>query len=495
METSASVTSMASEGELDQTRRRWTNKLKSTLYRKKFLYTACLLFGNFMSGWVNGQRGPSLLDLQIITGTDLSQGSAFFTAAAIGSLVGAVAGGAIYDRFNKYLSLFISMAGHGLTVAVIPLCSPYWLMIAMFVAHEFFLGIFKTGCNVELVRVWGVESKPYMQALHFLWSLGGIISPFVLEPFLAVRKDGDNNTTRSSVMETQNRSYSVQEYVNASNISTEHHLQTRIIWPFLMTGLLTILSSVPFLIVFLFARQEKHKDAAKALDGKRQGKMLPRKLLVLTLGLLGIFYFFLDEVEDSSVSFLTSYVVKQFKWTKVMGARITSAFWAAYAFGRLAAIVFIGYVSHMKICGLFFSFLILAQVGMIFAGMYLSNVFIWITACAVGFSISISFPAMLTWIEKDFVQLSGKIMSVIFISVGLGGMVNPQIIGHLMQVSSPLWYNYVLTIESVLLFLSFLMLVWLVKKVLSKHHSSYTITEDPTIENEEPLTEKPSTIS
>ncbi|XP_046566541.1 sodium-dependent glucose transporter 1-like [Haliotis rubra] len=219
--------------------------MRSRDYRKKFLYTACLLFGNFMSGWVNGQRGPSLLDLQIITGTDLSQGSAFFTAAATGSVVGAVAGGAIYDRFNKYLSLFISMAGHGLTVAVIPLCSPYWLMITMFAVHEFFLGIFKTGV----------------------------------------------------------------------------------------------------------------------------------------------------------------------------------------------------------------------------------------------------FPAMLTWIEKDFVELSGKIMSVIFIAVGLGGMVNPQIIGHLMQVYSPLWYNYVLTIESVLLFLSFLMLVWLVKKVLSKHHLSYTDTTDTAEEMEEPLDE------
>ncbi|XP_048245907.1 sodium-dependent glucose transporter 1A-like [Haliotis rufescens] len=493
METSVAVGSRSSQ-ESDQSRR-WTNKLKSTLYRKKFLYTACLLFANFMSGWINGQRGPSLLDLQLITGTDLSQGSAFFTAAATGALVGAVAGGAIYDRCNKYLSLFISMAGHGLTVAVIPLCSPYWLMIAVFVAHEFFLGIFKTGCNVELVRVWGVESKPYMQALHFLWSLGGIISPFVLEPFLALRKYGDDNITQSLVMGTENSTYLVQDFVNASNISSNHQPKTRIIWPFLMTGILTILSSLPFFIVFLFARQDKHKDITKALDGKRQGKRLSRKLLALTLGLLGIFYFFLDEVEDSSVSFLASYVVKQFKWTKVTGARITSAFWAAYAFGRLAAIFFITYVSHVKICGLFFFFLILAQVGMIFAGMYLSKVFIWITACAVGFSISISFPAMLTWIEKDFVQLSGKIMSVIFIAVGLGGMVNPQIIGHLMEVSSPLWYNYILTIESVLLFLSFLMLVWLVKNVLSKYHSSYNVTVDDTEEMEVPLNDRPTLAS
>ncbi|XP_067660327.1 sodium-dependent glucose transporter 1A-like [Haliotis asinina] len=491
METTAAVVSLASEGELDQTRKRWSNKV----YRTKFLYTACLLFGNFMSGWVNSQRGPSLLDLLIITGTDLSQGSAFFTAAATGTVVGAIAGGVIYDRFNKYLSLFISLAGHGLIVAVIPLCSPYWLMIAMFFTQELVLGVFKTGCNVELVRVWGVESKPYMQALHFLWSLGGIISPFALHPYLAVRKFDVNSTTLTTLTETENSSYQQQGYANASNIVSTQQQQTRIIWPFLMSGLLTILSSLPFLTVFLFARQEKHKDATKALNGKRQGKMLPRKLLVLTLGLLGIFYFFLDEVDDSSVSFLASYVVKQFKWTKIMGARITSAVWAAFAFGRLAAIVFIGYVSHVKICGVFFFFLILAQVGMIFAGLYLSTVSMWITAFAVGFSLSISFPAMLTWIEKDFVQLSGKIMSVIFIFVGLGGMVNPQIIGHLMQVSSPLWYNYVLTIETVLLFLSFVMLVWLVKKVLSKHHSSYTDTTDTAEEMEEPLDEDLDKVS
>ncbi len=37
------------EEEIQHSPSGWKNKLESSLYRKKFIYTLCLLFGNFMS--------------------------------------------------------------------------------------------------------------------------------------------------------------------------------------------------------------------------------------------------------------------------------------------------------------------------------------------------------------------------------------------------------------------------------------------------------------
>jgi FHS family Na+ dependent glucose MFS transporter 1 len=55
----------------------------------------------------------------------------------------------------------------------------------------------QTGGNADLVSLWDEEGRPYMQALHFCFGFGGIISPLVTEPFLAQKEclDVDRNRT------------------------------------------------------------------------------------------------------------------------------------------------------------------------------------------------------------------------------------------------------------------------------------------------------------
>ena len=42
-----------------------------------------------------------------------------------------------------------------------------------------------TVCNAEIVFTWGDEGRAYMQALHFCFAMGGILSPMATAPFLA----------------------------------------------------------------------------------------------------------------------------------------------------------------------------------------------------------------------------------------------------------------------------------------------------------------------
>jgi hypothetical protein len=46
--------------------------------------------------------------------------------------------------------------------------------------------IFK-GANAYVMSFWGEKAGPYMQGLHFCFSMGGIVSPLATEPFLAER--------------------------------------------------------------------------------------------------------------------------------------------------------------------------------------------------------------------------------------------------------------------------------------------------------------------
>ena len=44
------------------------------------------------------------------------------------------------------------------------------------------------GANADVVSIWDEEGRPYMQAAHFSFAFGGILSPLVTEPFLAKKE-------------------------------------------------------------------------------------------------------------------------------------------------------------------------------------------------------------------------------------------------------------------------------------------------------------------
>jgi hypothetical protein len=45
--------------------------------------------------------------------------------------------------------------------------------------------LFILGCNILIMETWGVENGPYMQTLHFVFAIGGIVSPLATAPFLS----------------------------------------------------------------------------------------------------------------------------------------------------------------------------------------------------------------------------------------------------------------------------------------------------------------------
>ncbi|CAC5381924.1 NAGLT1 [Mytilus coruscus] len=55
------------------------------------------------------------------------------------------------------------------------------------------MGVLDTGGNVFCVRLWGVKSPPYMQALHFAFGIGAFIAPLIAQPFLS-------NSTSNSLL-------------------------------------------------------------------------------------------------------------------------------------------------------------------------------------------------------------------------------------------------------------------------------------------------------
>ncbi|XP_050419475.2 sodium-dependent glucose transporter 1-like [Patella vulgata] len=313
-----------------------------------------------MMGFNVGQRGPSFLDLQLITNTDIEKASTYFTAGSVGYLFGSSICGLLYDKFNNNLLLFLSTFGLAVSVSVLPLCSPYVLMLVMSWANSFFMGWYDTVANADLVSIWGSEGQSYMQILHFSFAFGGMLSPLITEPFLA------------------------------------------------------------------------------------------------------------SSVEDTFAAFIMTFVVMQLNWSKAQGSQITSVVWAAFAIMRFVGIFLIRYTTPVKLLFIFIVMSMLSLTGFLVCSHFAFSIGVWVFAALVGISVSTIFPTGVTWTNQALIKVTGKVTSSIIIACSIGSMINPVIIGYLMQELSPMWLCYLLLVQNIIYVVFFLILLYFAYVILIK---------------------------
>lgn len=107
-------------------------------------------------GWVYGQRGAAFLDLLLVTDMDVALGSLLFTLAAVASMMGALVGGFVIDKVGRpLLQMACGMFVNALLLPLIPLCTQFYLMAALFFASSLGLIVFDIGLEtLYLTFMW-----------------------------------------------------------------------------------------------------------------------------------------------------------------------------------------------------------------------------------------------------------------------------------------------------------------------------------------------------
>ena len=200
------------------------------------------------------------------------------------------------------------------------------------------------GGNVMLLRVWGDEHGPWMQALHCVFGLGTLMAPLLAEPFLS------DQATLEPPADLSNDSWAYTESTpgqrNTSvNSATMLDSGTQIKWAYLIVGIMCCFSA--FLIftsgVFCGIGQILEGD-----DGKKSsvGEAVARKENIFRYTLITLVFFFYASycaVEIGVANYLASFAI-YLGWTKSAGAMVTSAFWASFTIGRALGIPLVRYV-------------------------------------------------------------------------------------------------------------------------------------------------------
>ncbi|XP_050418551.2 sodium-dependent glucose transporter 1-like [Patella vulgata] len=445
------------KAEGNQIRRGFLTKWKNTAYRARLLHTSWLFLSFIAMGFIAGQRGPSFLDLQLITNTDVEEASLFFTFAAVGGLLGALVIGASYDRFNKPRLIFLANIGMGVCVGVVPQCRQYPLMIFIWFITGFCMRGLETGGTADVVRVWKSESRPYMFIVHLGFSIGALISPLVTEPFLVPKH----------LVENQNSDIKSQDPVITCNVTNNATLNSNIScinnqtnplqstayviklqYAFIISAILAVLTSVPFLIKSFKGESNltKEGNSRKATEQRN----VPLLYYVISVVLIMCMYICNTGIEDAFSAFLMTFVVKQMDWSKKDGALVTSAFWASLITARILVIFVADLISPAKLLLFAMCFVICALLGLWISALYLAHTGIWVFACVAGSAISILFPTGISLTDKELIPVNGKVSSFILVAGAIGLLSNPVVLGFFIKEFSALWFCYLLLGEAIM---------------------------------------------
>ncbi|XP_060573550.1 sodium-dependent glucose transporter 1-like isoform X2 [Ruditapes philippinarum] len=451
------------------------HRLKSDeAFRQQIVHTLILGWSFIGLGWSAGMNGPVFPDLRQIIQEDLAKSSWMFTTGSFGYLCGSFIGGILYDKLNKVLLLAVSSFGSGVSMLLTPYCSSLAAMLFIKFAGGFFFGGLDTGGNADIIHVWGADVDTYMQALHFAFSIGTLLSPLATEPFLAgtfvtcyektnITVENATNefypATTNAMTDKSTTDTPVKENVTLDNssilqICNENLEETNVHHAFLMSSLFMFSATICYIYLYIKTQRNKKKmttlQAKANSDGDKSDKRneMPIYFKIIFLSLLSLLISSYCIAEDSFAGFLMTFSLDYLDWDKSTGSYATSVFWFTFCAGRFCGIFIVSCCKNSTLLTTYLCFFTLSYIAFTITTFFKLFPLIWVSIAALGFSLSVIFPAVFSWTSEHIIHVSGKISALFLVSSCLSGMLLPLLIGFLMEYFHPMWYSYVLLITA-----------------------------------------------
>ena len=352
--------------------------------RPKLVQTV-LYFASFvLLGGTFAIVGPTLSSLAAHAQVGLVEISIVFTAHATGYLVGSLLSGRVFDRMRGHPILAFSLLCVSAIMVAMPLLKALWLLVAV----RFLLGMvgssIDVGGNTMLVWTHGRSVGPFMNALHLMFGVGGLLSPLLVS--LAFRTQGDAHAAYWALAAL----------------------------------------AAPIALFALRVPSPAHGDAV----ARREVAQARNTPLVLLL----VLFFFVIVAAESGVSGWLSTYAARYGASEVAAALVTSAFWGAFTLGRVLAIPIAMRATpeRMLVGGVAIA---LVGMGLLIAGGGAMSM-TWAGAIAAGLGIASLFATGIAYAESRM-EISGSVTSFFLGGGSVGSMLMPLLIGSAFERYGP----------------------------------------------------------
>ena len=372
--------------------------------RTRILANLSLCFAFYVCGVMLCMLGPTLLDLGAQTGSSIRAMGFVFTVRSGLYLCGSLVGGEMVDRLsNPYFILsaaFLIVTG---TSLLVQLCTSIFALAALISMQGLCMGLLDTGGNVLVLRYWGPDCGPWMQALHFAFGLGAFTAPLIAEPFLAQEQGSDVIVKADGSLEVK--------------------------WAYMIVAFMAFPMSAVFLYWGLRPVQIAPRPHSESPHSVHRRSGTYRNTIV---ALAFCFFFVYVGVEVGYGGYLFTYAVEypDIAISKSQAAWLTSVFWGTFAGGRLLAIFLASRLSPMKL-------LVFDLVGSIAASVCLiifhTNVTaLWVLTGLLGLCIASVFPSGIHLIEV-YIDVTGRVASTFVVGAALGEAAVPLLVSNLLS--------------------------------------------------------------
>jgi MFS transporter, FHS family, Na+ dependent glucose transporter 1 len=335
-------------------------------------------------GLTAASLGPTLPWLAENTGSRLDEISYLFAARSFGFLLGSLVGGKLYDRVAGHPLMAATLVLTALLMATVPLAPALWLLVIVMMALGAAESAADVGCNTLLVWVHGKQVGPFMNALHFFFGVGALISPIIVAQIIA-REGG----------------------VGAAY------------WVMALFAL----PAAAYL-----ARLPGPKPQTVSGDGPS------RKIDYTVVALVALLLFLYVGAEIGFYGWIYSYAV-ELKLSSASGAAyLSSAFWAALTIGRFATIPVAARFNPSRILAADLAGCLMSVAVMLLWKDSLTAV--WVGTFGLGLSMASIFPTALTLVERR-VEITGRVMGWLLVASSAGAMSVPWMIGQMFESAGP----------------------------------------------------------
>ena len=386
--------------------------------KPSIVYFLVLFYSLLCMGLGAGLAGPTLLKFSEQIQQPLDRTVFILFARSFGFLIGTLVGGVLIDRFSSFGQSFLAFSILFMCAAtmIMPLIYELVLMICAHLVWSFTAGVVDNLGQILTIRHYEKHNvNPYLQALHSAFGIGAFISPLVMAPFL--RKDAP-----------------VDQWHYAYWLIGGLHLPN-LIWISVYAIQNELLAKKPKEINLEskeFVPEEKEKEAASETDKKGIPSGNLSLLSMFILALITLFIALYVGSESAFGAYIHTYAILHLNFEKDIAAYLNSAFWAAFAVGRICGIPLSLKLTPLQMIT---SDLIGSIISLVMIFIWnRSAMILWIGSIFLGFTSASIYASAIAYTEMH-ISITGKRMSILAVGGSAGDAVIPLMIGY--SINSP----------------------------------------------------------
>jgi len=361
-----------------------------------------------------------------------------------------------------------------------------------------YLYLYFTVVNAEMLAMWGKDGLSYMQLLYFSYALGGLASPLYTMPFLQpantlegnatitmlfrdrnltnrfdalnniqVMQDTPSNnishienkftTTTATVLDFEEEYSSRYGMQNVTNSDSPIRVIPDLYLAYTISAVICMSLCFTGLVMYCFHDNDIHGYAIiRQSSTSTETPTLSKTLKVCVLVTMGSMSFLYIAIEQTFSGFLSTFTIQRLHFNEKQGSLAISLFYSCIALGRFAAIVWVRWINPHRVMGVFTGGLVFTLICLCLVGYFRLKTMFWSIPILAGLLASTLLSNTMTWTEEYFLPVTGFVSAYLIAAACLGGIVNPVLVGYLIDKYQAMCYTYILLIESIMLFITYI---------------------------------------